>query len=88
MGSSTVDFRDLSYVASDGGLEVWLHFLVVEIDQLSPLSPWLQEVRNEWQLQSTAGFDFGVTPALDRLITTEAQRATVLQLSERALAAL
>ena len=88
MGSTTVDFRGAAYEASDGTLEVWLHFLVVEIDQLPQLGPWLQEARDEWQLQATAGFGFGVVPDLDRFVATEAQRGTVLHLSGRALAAL
>lgn len=88
MGSTTISFRGQKYEASDGTIEVWLHFLVVEIDKEPQVSPWLQEVRDEWQLQSTAGFGFGVIPDLDRFVTTEEQRETVRRLSECALEAL
>lgn len=88
MGSTTVDFRGAKFEASDGALEVWLHFLVVEIDKLPQTDPWLREVRQDWELQSTAGFGFGVFPSLDRFVTTEEQRQTILRLSESALYAL
>jgi len=88
VGSTTVGFRGSGYEASDGTLQVWLHFLVAEIDRLPQVSPWLKEVRAEWELQSTAGFDFGVNPDLDRFVTNEEQRETILALSERALRAL
>lgn len=88
MGSTTVDFRASGYEASDGTLQVWLHFLIAEIDQLPQVSPWLKEVREEWELQSTAGFGSGVMPDLDRFVTTEDQRETILSLSEHALRAL
>ena len=85
MGSTTVELSGSGYEASDGTLQVWLHFLVAEIDRLPHASPWLKEVRTEWELQSTAGFDFGVNPDLDRFVTNEEQRETILSLSERAL---
>lgn len=88
MGSTTVDFRGAGYEASDSIIEVWLHFLVVEIDEEPQVSPWLQEVRDDWQILSIAGFNFGVMPDLDRFVTTEEQRETILRLSERALEAL
>lgn len=88
MGSTTVDFRGAEFEASDGTLQVWLHFLVVEIDKEAQASPWLREVRQDWELQSTAGFGFGVLPSLDRFVVTEAQRQTLLRLSENALHAL
>ncbi len=88
MGSTTVDFRGAEFEASDGTLQVWLHFLVVEIDKEAQASPWLREVRQDWELQSTAGFGFGVLPDLDRFVVTEEQRQTLLRLSESALHAL
>ena len=91
MGSTTVEFRGAGFESSDAVLEVWLHSLVAEIDRLPQVSAWLQEVREEWEeweLQSTAGFGFGVMPGLDRFVTTEAQRQTLLSLGERALYAL
>ena len=88
MGSTTVEFRGSGYEASDGALEVWLHFLVAKIDKMPQISSWLKEVREEWQLQSTAGFGFGVMLGLDRFVTTEEQRETILSLSKRALYAL
>ncbi len=88
MGSTTIEFRGPGYEASDGTLQVWLHFLVTEIDKRPHIDSWLKEVREEWELQSTAGFDFGVMPGLDRFVTDEDQRETILSLSERALHAL
>jgi len=88
MGSTTVEFRGSGYEASDGTLQVWLHFLVDEIDHLPRVSPWQAEVRQEWELQSTAGFGSGVEPNLDHFVTNEEQREMMLVLSEHALYAL
>ncbi len=88
MGSTFVGFRGSGYEASDGTLEVWLHLLVSEIDTRERIDAWLREVREEWELQSTAGFGFGVMPGLDRFVTNEDQRELLLSLSERALHAL
>ncbi len=85
MSSTTINFRGLGYEASDGVLEVWLHFLVGEIDKLPHVSSWLKETREEWQLQATAGFGTGVDPDLDRFVTDETRREIVLSLSKDAL---
>lgn len=84
MGSSTVHYRDRKFEANDTALEVWLQLLIREIDRLDAPEPWLREVREEWDLQSTAGFGFGVVPDLDRFATGEGRRASLLSLCEAA----
>jgi hypothetical protein len=84
MSSTTVTFRGKEFEAADSVLAVWLELLVHEIDRLEEVPPWLREARDEWHLQATAGFGFGVIPALDEFVVDDERRALVLQLSERA----
>lgn len=85
MGSTSIRFRGQAFEASDDTLEVWLALLVREINKLDNIPAWLREVRDEWELQSTAGFGFGVMPGLDRFITDDEQRDVILGLSRQAL---
>jgi len=52
---------------------------------MAQVPDWLAEMRDEWHLQATAGFGFGVMPALDRYATDEVRRNIILDLSRRAL---
>lgn len=88
MGSTFVRFHGQGFEASDTALEVWLSLLVQEIDRLDNPSTWLQEIRDEWHLQSTAGFGFGVMPGLDHFITNDEKRDIILDLCVKALARL
>jgi hypothetical protein len=88
MGSTFVRFGDRGFEASDAQLEIWLLLLVAEIDRLPSPPPWLAEARQEWHLQATAGFGFGVMPGLDLVVTDTARREAVLDLSNKALARL
>lgn len=88
MGSTYVTFHGQGFEASDTALEVWLTLLVREIDRLKRAPAWLREARDEWELQATAGFGFGVIPGLDRFVTSEEQRLLLLKLARRALKAL
>jgi hypothetical protein len=84
MGSTFVDYRGRGFYACDAVLEVWLALLVKEIDELDNPLNWLTEVRQDWQLQATAGFGFGVLPELDRYATDDERRAVILDLAARA----
>ncbi len=85
MSSTYVDYRNRGFEANDAALELWLALLVKEIDSLEDIPDWLAEVREEWDVQSTAGFSFGVMPGLDRYATSEDKRQTLIDLSRRAL---
>ncbi len=85
MSSTYVRFRDRGFEANDSILEIWLALLVKEIDRLQDVPDWLRETRDEWHLQSTAGFGFGVIPGLDRFITSEDKLQTILAIAARAL---
>ena len=88
MGSTTVTFDGRSFEASDGQLEIWLELLVSEIDRRAASPLWLRQVRDDWHLQATAGFGMGVIPDLDRHVTDEERRATLIALCEAGLARL
>jgi hypothetical protein len=85
MSSTYVRFRDRGFEASDSTLEVLLALLVKEIDHLRDVPDWLRETRDEWYLQSTAGFGFGVIPGLDRFVTSDDRRQTILRIAASAL---
>lgn len=85
MGSTFVDFQGQGFEAYDATLEVWLHLLVGEIDKQESVPAWLQEARAEWNLQATAGFDFGIMPGLDHFVTSDERRETLLTLCEGAM---
>src|SRR5690349_8573410 len=85
MSSTFVRFRGQGFEANDSALEVWLALLVREIDKMGHLPDWVSEVRDEWHLQSTAGFGFGVMPRLDDFVISEERRNTILTLSRQAL---
>ena len=85
MSSTYVAFRDRGFEANDAVLEVLLALLVTEIDRLQDAPDWLREIREEWNIQSTAGFSFGVMPGLDNFVTSEEKRQTILALAGKAL---
>ena len=79
MSTSRVLFRGEGFVANDATLEVWLALLVDEIDLLPDPPDWLLDLRDDWELQATAGFGFGVMPGLDRWAAQEEHRKVLLQ---------
>lgn len=85
MGSTYVEFRGRGFEASDATLEIWLLLLVEEIDSLPSRPRWLQDVREEWYIQATEVFGFGVMPGLDEVVTNEERRDVILDLSSRAM---
>jgi hypothetical protein len=85
MGSTFVSFRDRGFEASDSALEIWLRLLVDEIDKLPNVPSWLRETREEWKLQATAGFGFGVMPGLDEIVISSERRDVVLELCASAM---
>ncbi len=88
MGSTYVTFRGHGFEANDSALEIWLALLAREIDELTAVPDWLRAVRDEWHLQSTAGFGFGVMPGLDRFIDSEDKRQTLIDIGVRTLSKL
>ena len=87
MSSTTVRYKDAEFVANDTFIELWLLEVVRLIDQETPIEPWLKELRDEWHLQGTSGFGFGVCPALERFVTDDARRDTLVWLFQKALEA-
>lgn len=85
MGSTFVEFRNKGFEANDATIEIWLLFLVDEIDRVTSPPDWLKETREEWHLQATAGFGFGVMPGLDNVVTSAERRTVILDLSTKAL---
>lgn len=85
MGSSFVDYRARGFEANDAMLEVWLVLLVDEMDALEARPPWLQGLRDHWELHATEQFGYGVVPRLDQLDAHDGAKELVLSLCRPAL---
>ncbi|MDI3287414.1 hypothetical protein [Polyangium sp. 15x6] len=55
------------------------------IDPLPSIPDWLEEARQEWHTQATAGFGFGVMPGLDAIVTSSERREVILDLCSKAM---
>lgn len=88
MSTSSVQFRGSSFVANDATLEVWLALVADEIDGMPDPPDWLADLRDDWDIQATSGFGFGVVPELDRWAADEARREVLVEVCERAYARL
>ena len=85
MGWTVINFRGNEFTADDAQMEVWLHFLVKQIDLLSNPEPWLREAREDWYKETIKGPSSGVAPDLDYFITTQGRRDQLLELCTEAL---
>jgi len=85
MASTYIEYRKKGFEANDGFMAVWLLLIIDEIDKLTNAPTWLTTLRDDWFLEATEGFGYGVDPALDHYIHTSGQRDTMLTLAERAL---
>ena len=85
MGISEVEFRGREISASDSVLEVLLKLMVDEFDKLDPRPEWLQVMRDDWYLQATEEFGFGIVPDLERHVSEAGRCLLVCDVSKRAL---
>src|SRR5262245_52709595 len=74
MGVSYTEYGSLGFWARDETVELWLFLFVSVVDTLSAPAPWLQEAREDWYAQATAGFRGFVTAGLDRHLAGELDR--------------
>ena len=88
MSSTTIRYRDAELVANDLPIEVWMLEVAHQIDADGAVDPWLHELREEWRLQSTSGFGFGPSPALDRFLATDDRRQQLAHYFRKALESL
>jgi hypothetical protein len=88
MGSTFINYKGRGFEANDSAIEVLLKLLVEEIDKIGEAPGWMREMRDDWDLQATAGFGFGVMPGLDQFIIDDSRRTTVIDLARRTLSKL
>lgn len=86
MGSTAIRYRDAEFVANDLPIEVWLLEVVRHIE--AGADSWLNALKEDWQLQATAGFGFGPSPALDEFLDSDDRRRLLLSYCVKALEAL
>jgi hypothetical protein len=85
MGSSFVGYRDKGFWVSDTWLQVWLHFIVIEIDSRVDQSTWLLNLRDSWYQWATIDCVGCMGIGLDEIAPDEEKMQLLLHLSEGAL---
>jgi hypothetical protein len=88
MSSTTIRYRDSEFVANDTPIEAWMYEVSCQIDADAGTDPWLDELREEWRLQATSGFEFGPCPALDKFLDTDDRRERLAGYFRKALTTL
>src|SRR6266852_899822 len=88
MSSTTIRYQDVEFVANDTPIEVWMFEVSCQIDADAGIDPWLDELREEWRLQATSGFEFGPSPALDKFLDTDDRRERLASYFRKALTTL
>jgi hypothetical protein len=88
MSSTTIRYRDVEFVANDTPIEVWLFEVSCQIAPDTGIDPWLDELREEWRLQATSGFEFGPCPELDKFLDTDDRRERLASYFRKALTTL
>ncbi len=82
MSNSLVEFKGVGFWVDDFPLEIWLYFLVQQIDAINLRSAWLNELQNEWLYESTHHLGGMHQVALDKYITTEERKDAILFVAE------
>ncbi|MFF0446657.1 hypothetical protein ACFYT4_09625 [Streptomyces sp. NPDC004609] len=83
MGGSYMEYRESGFWSRDFQAEVWIYLLSKEAADVVDRPAWLDEARDDWEIQATAGFMGCISPRLDEHLGLDPDRvATVLALSE------
>lgn len=82
MGHSTTDFRGVGFTAKDWKVEVWLHLLAREVDQMPNPPAWLSAARDFWRIQVTPSINGCIDVGLDELLTDEERVATMRDVAQ------
>ena len=87
MGTSFTRYNGYGFWARDWQVEFWLALMVSQFDRQEQLTLPQMELREDFILQATAGFNGFVTPGLDEFVTDAIKDWTVAR-SRHALAEL
>jgi len=82
MGHSTTVFREVGFTAKDWKLEVWLHLLAREVDQMPNPPAWLSTARDFWREQATLSINGCIDAGLDEFLTDEERVAIVRNIAQ------
>ncbi len=85
MGTSFTQYNKKGFWARDACLEVWLHFLTLEIEQMDRVPKWLESAKEHWHIQATVGFVGCISPDLDRIADNPERRNLIIHISKNAL---
>ena len=85
MSVSDVVYKGAEFSAPDSALEIWLKLITDAIDELPDPPDWLGQLRDDWYVQATEHFGFGIVPNLDKWLVDETRRHTLLDLCQRAM---
>ncbi len=84
MGHSTIVFHGVGFTTKDWKLEVWLHLLAREVDQMPNPTPWLITARDFWREQAKLSINGCLDAGLDDFLTDEERVKIVRSLAQRA----
>lgn len=85
MSGSFISYKGQSFEVRDTDLQIWLHFVLLEIRRETKDSERFQELIDEWSYQSTASRVGTVFPYLDSFASDDQQRHNLIVLCERTL---
>jgi uncharacterized protein YjbI with pentapeptide repeats len=85
MSTSEIAFRAGKFSANDAVLRVWLKLLIAEFDQFEDRPAWLDELRDDWDIQATHEFDYGIVLELDRYLCQPGRSQVVLSAATQAV---
>lgn len=85
MASSFVRFEEYGFWSSDGFLQIWLYFLVQEINHRPDTPGWLKEAAEDWALQAQGLFSGSIYVGLDEYITVPTRKELLIDLSNEAI---
>lgn len=83
MSNLNISRGDQEIAVNQWAFEVWMYYLLREIDALDAPPPWMAGTRADWEARAFLGLGYNL--ALDPWANDPARRAVVLGLSDRAL---
>jgi len=86
MATVLEEFRSKAFWISIGALEIWLHLLAHQIDQVSNVPAWLKEFGDKAERAATSTAVQYFMPKLDQYLVDEERVSTVKSLIPRTVA--
>ncbi|WP_407990521.1 hypothetical protein [Kitasatospora sp. CMC57] len=73
-----MDYRGCGFWSRAFQAEVYLHLLSTEAGDVGDRPAWLDDARDNWEVQATAGFTGCVSPCLDQHVGVDPDRVALV----------